>query len=196
MSFYPEQVNELFLAPLNVGEVENATAAGVAGSFICGAVLRLTMRVDSSMRVILDAKFKAAGCGFLIAAASLFTETIKGMSLDEVAALCSHPERIENALLVHLQDVPEERRHCARMCRNVLQSALESYRSLMLEEWHGEEALICTCFGVSETTIEQAIEAGALQTVSEVTESCNAGGGCGSCHPLIEEILLSVNGKW
>jgi NifU-like protein len=144
---------------------------------------------SSSSRVIVDAKFKAAGCGYLIAAASLFTETIKRMSLDEVATLCSHPERVEKALLAHLQDVPEERQHCARMCRDALQSALESYRSITLEEWHGEKALICTCFGVSETTIEQAIETSALQTISEVTEACNAGGGCGSCHPLIEEIL-------
>jgi NifU-like protein len=191
MSFYPESVNELFLAPLNVGEVKNASAAGTTASFVCGAVLRLTMRVDSSSssRIIVDAKFKAAGCGFLIAAASLFTDTIKRMSMDEVATLCSHPERIESALLVHLQDVPEERRHCLRMCRDALQSALESYRSLMLEEWHGDEALICTCFGVSETTIEDTIKAGALQTVSEVTRACNAGGGCGSCHPLIEDIL-------
>jgi NifU-like protein len=118
------------------------------------------------------------------------------MSLDEIATLCSHPERIESALLVHMQDVPEERRHCIKMCREALQSALESYRSLVLEEWSGDEALICTCFGVSETTIEHAVEAGALQTIEEVTKSCSAGGGCGSCHPLIEEILFSVNGKW
>ena len=28
-----------------------------------------------------------------------------------------------------------------------------------------------------------------LTTVAEVTRACNAGGGCGSCHQLIQEIL-------
>jgi NAD(P)H-nitrite reductase large subunit len=28
-----------------------------------------------------------------------------------------------------------------------------------------------------------------LTTVADVTRICNAGGGCGSCHQLIQEIL-------
>ena len=67
------------------------------------------------------------------------------------------------------------------------------YRQTTLEEWAGEEVLICTCFGVSEKTIERVIQTCSLHTVKEVTRACNAGGGCGSCHPLIEDIL---EGYW
>lgn len=191
MSFYPEQINELFLAPLNAGETKATNGAGTAGSFVCGAVLRLTLRIDSNARVIEEAKFKASGCGFLIAAASLLTESIKSAKLEEAAALCSKTDLFETYFVENLCEVSDERRHCVSLCRDALQAALNDYHNAALEEWHGDEALICTCFGVSETTIEKAIQENSLETISEVTRACNAGGGCGSCHPLIEEILES-----
>jgi len=54
-----------------------------------------------------------------------------------------------------------------------------------------DEALICTCFCVSERTIEREIQDNNLRTIAEVTRACNAGGGCRSCYPLIEEMLAS-----
>ncbi len=189
MSFYPENINELFLAPLNVGETLNASAAGTVGSFTCGSVLRLTLKIDDSSHLIKEAKFKASGCGFLIAAASLFTEAIKGMKREDVARFCSHPELLEDFFNEHFQHIPQERGHCFSLCRDALEAALNDYHNAVLEEWHGEEALICTCFGVSEKMIENVIKEKSLQSVFEVTEACSAGGGCGSCQPLIEDIL-------
>ena len=46
-----------------------------------------------------------------------------------------------------------------------------------------------TAFHVPERTIEREIQARSLTTVAEVTRACNAGGGCGSCHQLIQEML-------
>ena len=46
--------------------------------------------------------------------------------------------------------------------------------------------------------IEQEIQENHLTTVAEVTRACNAGAGCRSCWPLIEDILDDyerVNGK-
>lgn len=195
MPFYPEQVNKFFLTPLNVGEMENASAAGTTGSFICGAILRLTLRFDTSLHVIKEAKFKASGCGFLIASATLLTEVVKGMNLTDAGKFCNQPDLIENIFIEQLGEVSKDRIHCLSLCRDALKAALNDYRSHRLEEWNGEEALICTCFGVSEKTIETVIETEKLLTVEEITLNCNAGAGCGSCQPLIEEILLSVNGK-
>jgi NifU-like protein len=189
MNFYPERVNELFLSPLNVGEVERASAAGTVGSFTCGSILRLTVRFDSNTHTIKEAKFKASGCGYSIAAASLLCEAVVGMNLIDAGAFCSRANLTENFFIEELREVPDERVHCLSLCRDALKAALNNYRSARLEEWHGEEALICTCFGVSEKVIEEAIETENLQTVDEVTRNCNAGGGCGSCQPLIEEIL-------
>jgi NifU-like protein len=70
-----------------------------------------------------------------------------------------------------------------------LLAAIREYSNAARDDWAGDEALICTCFFVSERTIEREIKTHGLTTVREVTTACNAGGGCGSCHQLIQEIL-------
>ena len=67
--------------------------------------------------------------------------------------------------------------------------AFSGLRARQIEEFTGEKALICTCFGVSEETIEKAVAANKLETVEDVIDVCNAGGGCGSCRFLIQEII-------
>lgn len=188
MSYYSGRVREYFLHPRNVGEVAEATAVGDTGSLRCGSALRLSLRIDGDSREISDAKFKAAGCGYLIAAASVLTENIKGMPLAEAAAL-AESSALQSSLAERLAGVPEERAHCLALCCEALAAALDNYHRSAREEWTGDEALICTCFGVSEKSIEQAIRARSLRTIKEVTRACNAGGGCHSCHPLIEDIL-------
>ena len=186
VSFYAGRIQELFLSPLNVGEADYSTATGEVGSLVCGASLRLTIKLDPSSRVITDARFKAAGCGYLIAAASILTETLKELTLEEASVL---PTLLEGEFDEQLGKFPAEKRHCAMLCRDALGSAITAFRATSATEWVGDEALICTCFGVSETTIEGVIEAASLRTVEQVTAACNAGGGCGSCQPLIEDIL-------
>jgi NifU-like protein len=184
MPYYPDPVNEHFLNPRNVGEVCEADAVGEAGSFICGAVLTLSLKIDAHSQRITDAKFKAAGCGFLIASASALTESIKDLAISRAAVL---PESAITDWFIELP--PEGRTHCAALCREALGAALANYHKATREEWTGDEALICTCFGVSEKSIERAIHTRLLQTVEQVTRACNAGGGCRSCCPLIEDIL-------
>jgi NifU-like protein len=82
-----------------------------------------------------------------------------------------------------------EKAHCSLLCSEALREAVVNYSQRVRDEWTGEEALICTCFGISEKRIEQVITDKSLRTVREVTRECNAGAGCGSCRPLIEEIL-------
>jgi NifU-like protein len=183
MSYYPARINEHFLNPRNAGEVWDADAVGEAASLICGALLRLTLKIDASSQTITDAKFTAAGCGFLIAAASVLTETVKELSIGRAATLP------ETAITDWFDEFPQDKAHCAQLGRDALLAALKNYHNRTREEWTGDEALICTCFGVSEQTIEREIQRRSLRTVGDVTRACNAGGGCGSCRPLIEDIL-------
>ena len=169
--------------PRNVGEIRDAEAEGRAGSLVCGAILHLTLRVDSSTQRIADAKFKATGCGYLVASASLITELVCGMKVGEAAALS------EDEIRQELGEVPPYKTHCITLCREALHAAALYYRQTTLEEWTGDEALICTCFGVSENRIETIIQSNHLRTVAEVTRACHAGAGCGSCQPLIQDIL-------
>jgi NifU-like protein len=189
MAFYPDAVNELFLNPLNVGVVEKTTARGQAASFECGAVLCVTLRVGTPGYEIVDAKFQAAGCGYLVAGASALTEIIQGLKLAEAEVVAHAPELCEATIAQHFGGVPASRAHCLALCRAALAEAINNYRRAALVEWQGAEPFICVCFGVSEPTIQEAIEGGALQTVGEVAEACHAGAGCGSCRSLVQEIL-------
>ena len=47
---------------------------------------------------------------------------------------------------------------------------------------------VCICHAVSESKVQETIEAGA-RTVDEVTRECRAGGDCGSCLQHIETML-------
>jgi NifU-like protein len=186
MSYYPSRINEHFLGPQNVGDITGANARAETGSFACGAVLRLSLQIDGETQRIKDAKFKAAGCGYLVASLSVVTEIIKGLTTAEAA---TSSLLLQETLVEYFGTPPQSREHCARLCAEALREAVAHYSQRVRDEWTGEEALICTCFGVSEKSIEEEITSKSLRTVREVTRACNAGGGCGSCHPLIEEIL-------
>ena len=47
---------------------------------------------------------------------------------------------------------------------------------------------VCVCNAVTDREVGQAIDAGA-GTRLEVTRACGAGGDCGACHGMIEEML-------
>lgn len=105
------------------------------------------------------------------------------MTTADAAAVGQMPE----ALSAQLDAAGSEK--CVEMACAALLDAVREYSNAARDDWAGDEALICTCFFVSERTIEREIQAHGLTTVSEVTRACNAGGGCGSCHQLIQEIL-------
>src|ERR1051325_2849982 len=105
------------------------------------------------------------------------------MATADAAAVGQTPE----ALIAQLDAAGSEQ--CVEMACEALLDAVREYSNAARDDWAGDEALICTCFFVSERTIEREIQARGLTTVSEVTRACNAGGGCGSCHQLIQEIL-------
>ena len=179
---------DLFFNPTNVGEATEPSFTGRAASFECGAAVRISLHIDESQRIT-EAKFKAAGCSVLVAAASLVTEQVLGKTTGEAAVL----ERDADALKESLGALPPERGECALLACEALIMAIRNYSGSARDEWEGDEALICTCFCVSERTIEREIQEKDLRTIAEVTRACSAGGGCRSCYPLIEDILEEVN---
>jgi NifU-like protein len=184
-------VREAFFNSPHVGEVSEPGFVGQSASFQCGAVLRISLNIDDSQRVT-DAKFKAAGCSFLVAAASLLIDEVIGKTTGEAAATAQNVGELN----ARFYDQATDRSECVALAHEALVSAIRNYSDSARDEWSGDEALICTCFCVSERTIEREIAEKGLRTIAEVTASCNAGGGCRSCYPLIEDILGEVNGKW
>jgi NifU-like protein len=85
--------------------------------------------------------------------------------------------------------IARERESCVAAATAALRNAFADFRSRQIEEFRAEKALICTCFGVTEESIESAIRSSGLRTVDEVSSTTNAGSGCGSCRMLIQEML-------
>jgi NifU-like protein len=179
------QLRDHFLNPRNVGIAGEPSFGGRAASLNCGAHVRISIQVDESQKVS-QARFRAAGCHVLVAAASLLTEQVTGMTTADAAAT----GQAANDLVEQLA-VDQGNAACVQLACDALLDAIREYSKAARDDWTGDEALICTCFFVSERTLEREIHAGGLTTVAEVTKACNAGGGCGSCHQLIQEILES-----
>ncbi|MFH1674989.1 MAG: Fe-S cluster assembly protein NifU [Pseudomonadota bacterium] len=182
---YTEKVIEHFLHPRNVGEVEEPDGIGEEGSLACGDALTLTFKLDEQQR-IKDVKFKTFGCASAIASSSALTEIIKGMTLEEA-------EKVTNDDIArYLGGLPKEKMHCSVMGQNALKKAIAYYRGEAEKKVEGE--IVCECFGVTDLEIERAIRANNLATIEDVTDYTKAGGGCGSCHERIEEIIDKVRG--
>ncbi|SHO45980.1 Fe-S cluster assembly protein NifU [Desulfopila aestuarii] len=180
---YTDKVQEHFLNPRNVGEVENASGTGDVGSLACGDALKLTIKVDEK-GIITEAKFKTFGCASAIASSSALTEMVKGMSLEEA-------EKITNEDIADfLGGLPKEKMHCSVMGREALEAAIADYRGLVLPMAEGE--VICECFGVTDLEVRRAIQESNLRSVEEITNFTKAGGGCGKCEDKLRAILQEV----
>ncbi|MBE2221003.1 MAG: iron-sulfur cluster assembly scaffold protein [Anaerolineae bacterium] len=83
MDIYREQIIDLYEHPLNYGEVADATFSYEEDNPLCGDVVRIEVKLDENGRVA-DVSWNGDGCAISQASASLLTEEIKGMTLNEV----------------------------------------------------------------------------------------------------------------
>jgi len=179
---YSDSVKDHFFNPRNVGVIEEPDGIGEVGSLACGDALKLMFKVDNQEKIT-EVKFQTFGCGSAIAAASALTEMIKGKTVAEA-------EKITNKDIAdYLGGLPEQKMHCSVMGREALEAAIDHYRIGSTSSRIQEGKVICSCFGVTEEEIRRVIGENNLKTVEQVTNYCKAGGGCGGCHPDIEELL-------
>jgi nitrogen fixation NifU-like protein len=119
---YSDKVIEHYENPHNVGSLPKEEAdvgTGLVGAPACGDVMKLQIRVTDG--VITDAKFKTFGCGSAIASSSLATEMIKGMTLDQAAA-------IKNTQIVEELNLPPVKIHCSVLAEDAIKAAIEDYK--------------------------------------------------------------------
>ena len=134
---YGDKVIDHFNNPRNVGTLDKSKSnvgTGLVGAPECGDVMRLQIEVNDN--IITDAKFKTFGCGSAIAASSLATEWLKGMSIDDAI-------KMDNMELVEELSLPPVKIHCSVLAEDAIKSAINDYRKKQgLEEIIFEESHI------------------------------------------------------
>ena len=79
--FYREYILDHYKNPRNYGRLEHADISHEEDNPLCGDVVGMDFRIkDGSIE---DIKFHGRGCAISQASASLLTERIKGLSLDD-----------------------------------------------------------------------------------------------------------------
>src|SRR3989344_7633274 len=85
LEMYKEHILDLYKNPLNFGKLEKPTHKHKEINSLCGDDITVYLEIKDNR--IRDIKFTAKGCAISIASASLITEKIKGMNINEVKQL-------------------------------------------------------------------------------------------------------------
>jgi len=187
MAFYPDKVCEVLASNDALAPNPDPTGTGTAASFLCGCAVGFRLSIDNGSGTIPELSFKSNGCGYMIAAGRLLIEFFRDQSLSGLHGL--DEDEVAGRIAVSFDGLPQDRISCVRVAIEALQSAFADHRQKQVEEFRGERALVCPCFGVSEDTIEEIAATRKVRTVEEVTEICRAGAGCGSCRMMIADML-------
>ena len=119
---YSKEVLDHYENPRNVGTLDKKAldvGTGLVGAPACGDVMRLQIKVEDG--VIKEARFKTYGCGSAIAASSIATEWLKGLTLDEAT-------EIKNKDIAEHLSLPPVKIHCSVLAEDAIKAAIEDYK--------------------------------------------------------------------
>jgi NifU-like protein involved in Fe-S cluster formation/bacterioferritin-associated ferredoxin len=191
MSFYPTAIRKRLRTNRRDDDpgcdLSTANTSGTSANFDCGSFVSFDLSIDPVSKTIVTSRFRTNGCGFMVAAAGVLAEIIVDKYLTDLHGL--DRDVLESEIARHLGAFPLARVSCGAACIEAMRAAFAVYRKSQIGEYSGEKALICTCFGIAEETVEDLILNKRVNSIEDVGEICNAGRGCGSCRMLIQEML-------
>jgi nitrogen fixation NifU-like protein len=118
-NLYRDFILEHYRSPHNKGYLDPHDLHFADSNPTCGDEMSMTLRLDASGAEISDVAFDGRGCAISQAAASILTDGLRGLSLDEVKAM--DPKQ----LLVELGvPIGPARLKCALLSYKVLQGAV------------------------------------------------------------------------
>jgi nitrogen fixation NifU-like protein len=125
-----ENILDHYRNPRNYGEMPDADVRVKDSNPLCGDVVELYLKIRDGE--IVDARFRGKGCAISQASASMLTERIKGMKLDDARNISR--DTILSMLGIELSPV---RLKCALLSLKVLKLGVYGYLGEKLER--GEE---------------------------------------------------------
>ncbi len=118
-NLYRDFILEHYRSPHNKGFLDPHDLHFADSNPTCGDELSMTIRLDDGGQRIADVAFDGRGCAISQASASILTDELRGMSLDEVRAY--HPKALLEEIGV---PIGPARLKCALLSFKVLQGAV------------------------------------------------------------------------
>ena len=118
-NMYNDVVMDHFMNPRNVGEMDDPDGIGIYGSPTCGDLMQIHIKVEND--VIVDAKFKAYGCGSAIASSGMATTLIIGLKIEDALKLTN------GDIVDELKGLPEAKVHCSVLADMAIKKAIYDY---------------------------------------------------------------------
>jgi nitrogen fixation protein NifU and related proteins len=114
---YGATIMEHFRRPRNHGPLPAADVTREGANPLCGDRIRIELALEHDQ--VAEARFTANACAISVAAASLLTERVRGMSVAGVRAM-----RDEEMLAALRDEIPPARRACAVLPLATMRAAL------------------------------------------------------------------------
>jgi len=119
---YRQQILDHYRNPRNYGELEDPSFTHVGENTSCGDEITVDVKLDEADDVVEDVAFRGEGCAISQAAASLLTDEVRGLTLEELYAL----DRDDVLELLGVEVTPM-RIKCAVLTEKVLQDGAKLY---------------------------------------------------------------------
>ncbi|MEK6974384.1 MAG: iron-sulfur cluster assembly scaffold protein [Nanoarchaeota archaeon] len=122
---YTENLLEHYKNPKNIGILKNPNFRAADANTLCGDVIEFQLLVKGN--IVKDVRIKAEGCAISKGCASMLSEKIKGLNINEVIKL--NENDIFEMLGIHIS---EARINCALLPLVVLKKAINKKQILFL----------------------------------------------------------------
>jgi nitrogen fixation NifU-like protein len=120
---YRQQILDHYKNPRNYGELEDPDFTHVGENPSCGDTIQMEVRLDDAGETVEAVRFTGDGCAISMASASMLSERLHGMAVDELDGLDT--DDVTEMLGV---DISPMRVKCAVLGRQVAQDGAKIHR--------------------------------------------------------------------